>query len=53
MKDQIVTKLKNSNRAQLKKKIENSKTQIVTVIQMTVVTEVDKMKSFSKNTLTP
>ena len=53
MKDQIVTKLKNSNRAKLKKKIcDNSKTQIVIVIKMTVVTEVVIMTYFSKNTLT-
>ena len=54
LKDQIVTKLKNSNCAKLKKlNCENSKTQIVIVIKMTVVTEVVKMTSFSKNTLTP
>ena len=41
MKNQIVTKLKNSNYANLKKlNCDNSKTQIVIVIKITVVTEV-------------
>ena len=54
LKDQIVTKLKNWNRAKLKKiNCDNSKTQIVIVIKITVVTEVFIMTSFSKNTLTP
>ena len=56
LKDQIVTKLKNSNRAKLninKKNCDNSKTQTVIVIKITVVTEVVIMTSFSKNTLTP
>ena len=55
LKDQIVTKLKNSNCAKLKKlNCDNSKTQIVMVIKMAVVTEVVIMTSFSKkNTLTP
>ena len=56
LKDQIVTKLKNSNCAKLKKQnCDNSKTQIVIVIKITVVTEVVIMTSFSKkhlNTLT-
>ena len=50
----MVTKLKNSNYAKLKKlNCSNSKTQIVIVIKMTVVTELVIMTSFSKNTLTP
>ena len=54
MKDQIVTKLKNSNCTKLNKlNCDNSKTQIVRVIKMTVVTEVGIKTSFSKNTLTP
>ena len=56
LKDQIMTKLKNSNCAKLKKlNCDNSKTQIVIVIKMTVVTEVVIMTSFRKkhlNTLT-
>ena len=56
MKNQIVTKLKNSNCAKLEKlDCDNSKTQIVIVIKLTVVTEVVIMTSFSKkhlNTLT-
>ena len=51
-----MTKLKNSNCAKLKKlNCDNSKTQIVMVIKMTVVIEVVIMTSFSKkhlNTLT-
>ena len=54
LKDQIVTKLKSSNCAKLKKNnCSNSKTRIVIVIKMTVVTERIIMTSFSKNTLTP
>ena len=54
LKDQIVTKLKNSNCAKLKKlNCSNSKNQIMIVMKMTVVTEVGIMTSFSKNTLTP
>ena len=54
LKNQIVTKIKNSNCAKLKKfNCVNSKTQIVIVIKMTVVTKVVIMTSFSKNTLTP
>ena len=63
LKKQIVTKLERSNCNQtqklksckLKKKIncDNSKTQIVIVMNMTVVTELVIMTSFSKNTLTP
>ena len=46
-----MTKLKNSNCAKLKKiNCDNSKTQIVMVIKMTVVTEVAIMTTFSKNT---
>ena len=56
MKDKIVTKLKNSNCAKLKKfNCDNSKTQVVIVIKITVGTEVVIMTSFSKkhlNTLT-
>ena len=53
LKDQIVTKLKNTNCAKLKKiNCSNSKTQIVIVIKITVVTEEVIMTSFSKNTLT-
>ena len=48
LKDQIVTKLNNSNSAKLKKKIDNSKTQNVIVIKVTVVTEVVIMTSCSK-----
>ena len=51
LKDQILTKLKNSNFAKLKKKnCDNSKTQIVIVIKMTVVTEGVIITSFSKKT---
>ena len=56
MKDQIVTKLKKSNRAKLfeeKKNCYNSKTKIVIIIKMKIVTEVVIMTYFSKNTLTP
>ena len=54
LKDEIVTKLKNSNCAKLNFfNCDNSKTHIVIVIKMTVVTEVVIMTSFSKNTLTP
>ena len=54
LKDQIVTKLNNSNRAKLKQlNCDNSKTQIVIVIKITVVTEVVILTSFNKNTLTP
>ena len=61
-KSQIVTKLERSNCNQTQKlkscktkklNWDNSKTQIVIVIKMTVVTEVVIMTSFSKNTLTP
>ena len=54
LKYQIVTKLKNLNCAKLKKlNCDNSKTQIVIVIKMTVVTEAVILTSFSENTLTP
>ena len=55
LKDQIVTKLKNSNSTKQTKKLnwDNSKTQIVIVIRMTVVAEIVIMTYFSKNTLTP
>ena len=54
LKDQIVTKLRNSNCAKfIKLNCDNSKTQILIVIKMTVVTEVVIMTYFSKNTLTP
>ena len=47
LKDQIVTKLKNSNCTKLKKlNCDNSKTQIVIVIKMAVVTELVIMTSF-------
>ena len=58
----IVTKHERSNCDQTqkhklcktkKKNCDNSKTQIVIVIKMTVVTEVVITTSFSKNTLTP
>ena len=55
MKDKIVTKHKNSKRAKLKKiNYDNSKTEILIVIKMTVVTgtEVFIMTYFSKNILT-
>ena len=57
LKHQIVTKLKNSNCAKIKKKLncDNSKTQIGMVIKMTVVMEVVIMTSSNKkylNTLT-
>ena len=61
-KKKIVTRLKRSNCNQTQKlkscktkriNWDNSKTQIVIVIKMTVVTEVVIMISFSKNTLTP
>ena len=46
LKDQILTKPKNSNFAKLKKiNCDNSKTQIVIVIKITVVTEVVIMTS--------
>ena len=54
MNSQVVTKLKNSNCAKLKKSnCDNSKTKIVIVIKMTIVTELVIMTSLSKNTLTP
>ena len=54
LKYPIVTKLKNSNCAKLKNNnYDNSKTQVVIVIKITVVTEVVIMTSFSKNTLIP
>ena len=54
LNEQIVTKLKNSNLAKLKKiNCDNSRTQIVIVIKMTVLTGVVIMTTFSKNTLTP
>ena len=61
-KQQIVTKrersncdqTQNSNCAKLERSnCDNSKTQIVIEIRMTVVTEVVIMTSLSKNTLTP
>ena len=49
LNDQIVTKLKQSNCAKLNKwNGDNSKTQIVILIIMTVVTKVVIMTSFSK-----
>ena len=54
LKDQIVTKLKNSNCAKLNKlNCDNSKTQFVIIIKITVMTEVVITTPFSKNTLTP
>ena len=54
LKDKIVTEIKNSNFTKLKKlNCDNSKTQIVIVIKMTVVTKVVIMTFFSENTLTP
>ena len=52
LKDPILTQLKNSNCAKLKKlNCGNSKTQIVIVIKMKVVTKVVKSTSFSKKNL--
>ena len=53
MKDQFVTKIKNSNCAKLKKLNGDNSTQIVMVIKIIVVTEVVIMTFFDKNTLTP